>query len=204
MQHKQLSYLRDLALVVVCSEVPLDPDENDAKSLLRLEKELSRLHGFPHIRQVIIGVGTDRECDAYFESMAVVETISDACKHFRGRLGAGLIVELSRDWPSDLGNFDYLEAYDISWMWVKPNQSHRQRVQDGLATADEKIRVLIADGVDPASEHSLLEELRSAASFLPQLKDDILDMDVWEPWTGISESNWSWIKENWGEEDYGN
>ncbi len=81
-------------------------------------------------------------------------------------------------------------------MWDKPGQAHRGRVLEGLATADERIRVFIADGVDPNKEFSLLKGLRDAGSFLLQCKDDIVHMEVWEPWTGVSEARWLDIKEN--------
>lgn len=52
---------------------------------------------------------------------------------------------------------------------------HRGCVQEGLATADERIRVLIADGVDPNGERTLLQQLRDASSFLPQYKENIVN-----------------------------
>lgn len=129
--------------------------------------------------------------------MRIVESISDACTELRARIGPGLNIRLARVWPPYLFFFDkeeYIVCSDITWMWDKPSQTHRERVREGLAAADEKIRVLIADGVDPGGEHSLLEELRQAGSFLPQRKDDLVKMDVYEPRMGISESDWQWIK----------
>ncbi len=52
-------------------------------------------------------------------------------------------------------------------MWDKLGQAHRGRVLEGLATSDERIRVLIADGVNRNKEFSLVEGLRDAGSFLP-------------------------------------
>lgn len=83
-------------------------------------------------------------------------------------------------------------------MWNKPSQAHVGRVLEGLATADERTRVLKADRVNPNKYLTLLEELRNAGEFLPQCKDGIVDMEAWEPWTGISEARWLDTKERRG------
>lgn len=175
-----------------------NPSEIDNASLLKLKQELSQLGQFPHLRRVQLGLWIPQTCDAYFEGMTIVESISDACKELRKRIGAGLNIILLRAWPYDIGKFEYMDDYDISWMWDTPTQGHRERVREGLATADERIGVLIADGVEQKGERTLLEELRDAGSLLPQLNEEIVKMEVWKRWTGIDESEWLRIKERWG------
>ena len=174
-----------------------DPTALDTESLLRLKQELSQLHQFPRLRQLQIQIWIPQESDAYLEGMTVVESISSACKELRARIGAGLTILLLRAWPYDIMKFEYIEDYDISWMWEEPNQIHRGRAHEWVATADEWIRLLIADGVEVGGRSTLLEELRYMGSFLPQMKDDIVEMDVWEPWMGITEQYWQSLKEEW-------
>ena len=172
-----------------------DPADYDTESLLRLKQELSQLHQFPRLRQLDIEIWIPQESDAYDQGMTVVESISNACKELKARIGTGLHISLMRAWPYDINKFEYIEVYDLSWMWEEPNQMQRERVRERVATADEGIRVLIADGVDMKGEYTLLEELRYAASFLPQFKMEVVQMDVWEPWTGITEEYWQRLKE---------
>ena len=174
-----------------------DPSKYDMEGLFRLKEELSQLHQFPRLRLLQIRMWILQESDAYFEVMTVVESISNACKELRARIGAGLQIVLERASPYDILEFEYIEEYDLSWMWEEPNQIQRERVREGVATADEWIRVLIADGVEGEREYTLLEKLRSTASILPQKKDEIVEMDVWEPWTGITEEYWQKLKEEW-------
>lgn len=175
-----------------------DPTEIDTtKSLLRLKQELSQLHQFPRLRQLQIQIWIPQESDAYLEGMTVVESISNACKELRARIGAGLKILLLRAWPYDIMKIEYIEDYDISWMWEEPNQIHKERAHEWVATADEWIRLLIADGVEVEGRSTLLEELRYMGSFLPQTKDEIVAMDVWEPWMGITEQYWQSLKEEW-------
>ncbi|KAM0798528.1 hypothetical protein BDR22DRAFT_378095 [Usnea florida] len=174
-----------------------DPADYDTESLLKLKQELSQLHQFPRLRRLDIEISIPQASDAYHQGMTVVESISDACKEIKARIGTGLTISLMRAWPYDINEFEYIEEYDISWMWEEPNQMHRERVREWVATADEGIRVLIADGVDVKGEYTLLEELRYAASYLPQTKDEVVQMDVWEPWTGIKEQYWQTLKEEW-------
>ena len=174
-----------------------DPTEIDTESLLKLKQELSQLHQFPRLRQLQIQIGIPQESDAYLEGMTIVESISNACKELRARIGAGLTVLLTRAWPYDIDEFEYVEEYDLSWMWEEPNQMHRERARECVATAGEAIRVLIADGVEKEGGNTLLEELRYVASFLPQTKYEIAETDVWEPWMGINEQYWQSLKEDW-------
>ena len=174
-----------------------DPTARDMESLLRLKQELSQLHQFPRLRQLQIQIWIPQESDAYLEGMTVVESISNACQELRARIGAGLTVFLLRAWPYDIMKFEYIEEYDISWMWEEPNQIHRERTHEWVATADEWIRLLIADGVEVEGRHTLLEELRYMGSFLPQTKDEVVEVDVWEPWMGFTEQYWQSLKEEW-------
>lgn len=176
-----------------------DPEESDMEDLLRLKQDFSQLHQFPRLRRLLIEIWIPQESDAYLRGMTVVESISDACKELRARLGTGLEVFLSREYGYDLEGFKYLEILDISWMWEEPNQMQRERVRERVATADEWIRVLIADGVEAEGKckYNLLEQLRYRASSLPQTKDEVVKMDVWEPWTGTTEKEWQKLKEEW-------
>ena len=179
------------------------PTINDIRSLLKLKQELSQLCQFPHLRRVEIEIWIPQQCDAYFQGMTIVERISSACTELRKRIGAGLNVTLFRAWPYDTEKFEYMEYYDISWMWDKPNYTCKERLQESLTTVDGRIRRLLAEGVRPNGEYSLLEELRYAGSFLPQYKYQLVKMEVWNTWTGISESEWQWLKKRWGRDNVG-
>ena len=109
------------------------------------------------------------------------ESIADACKDVQKRIGAGLTIMLFRAWPYDIDNFEIVEDYESSWMWDEPTQADIEHVREGLATADEKIRVPIADRIDPNGENVLLEKIRYAASFLPQRRENIVKKEVGEP-----------------------
>ena len=130
--------------------------------------------------------------------MIIVESISEACKELRARLGPGLKVLLCRATPYDLFKFRSIEDTDISWMWKPPSRMERDYVEQGIATVDQRIRVLIADGVGAEANYTLLEELLYAGEALPQEKDEVMAMESWEPWTGVSEEEFKDIKEHWG------
>ena len=174
-----------------------EPKEYDTQSLLKLQRELSQLHEFPHLRRVNLQIYIEQECDAYFEGMAVVESISGACKELRARIGPGLKIFLCRASVFDLHTFIFIEDTDISWMWRAPSREERDYIKQGVATVDQRIRVLIADGVGSQAKDTLLEALRYAGEALPQRKDEIMTMESWEPWTGLSEDQFKYIKENW-------
>ena len=178
-----------------------EPTELDTQSLLKLQRELSQLHEFPHLRRVHLEIWLEQECDAYSEGMAIVESILEAFKELRARIGTGLLISLCRTWPYDLEKFKYIEQTNIEWMWKPPSREERNRVEQGVATTDQWIRVLIADGVGPKAEYTLLEELLYACETLPQEKDELAAMESWEPWTGISEDEFKDIKEHWGKDE---
>lgn len=178
-----------------------EPKDSDAKSLLKLKQELCQLSQFPHLRQVHLDISIPQECDAHFEAMTLLESIYDACKKLQGRIGAGLKVTLAWAWPYDAGEFEFIEEYDISWMWTTPSQADRQRVRDGVATVYEKIIVLIADGINSDGQFTLLEELRFAASQLPQTKEDIMKMQEWNVESGFGIIEWLQIRTSWGRDD---
>ena len=171
-----------------------EPRNDETQSLLKLKRELAQLHDFPHLRRVHIEICIAQERDAYFEGMIIVEAIAGACNELRARIGTGLTVMMYRAWH-------YLEEMDISWMWIPPSREEREWVEEGISTWDQYIRVHIADGVYPDAKYTLLEELRYAGEALPQEKDEILEMEAWEPWMGVSEAKFKNIKETWGRED---
>ena len=183
--------------------------ENNAETLLNYKQGISRLLQLPHLRQVELVINYPNP-DAYFQGMAVVESILGACKEIRNRVGTGFKIKLRRSRIANnhmppLCSHDAMHFmpwrwrrlghYDISWMLNKPSHADRKHVRNGTALANEIIRVLIADGVDPNSPRTLLEELRDAASLLPQFEKYFRMMEAWEPWTGIEESYWLRLKE---------
>ena len=116
-----------------------------------------------------------------------------ACKELRARIGSGLKILLCRAPPLD--DDKYLEKMDISWMWERPSREDRKCVMNDAATWEQYIRVLVADGVGPDAEYTLLEELRYAGAALPQEKWEIGEMEAWGPWMGVCEEKFKDIKE---------
>ena len=90
-----------------------------------------------------------------------------------------------------------MEVYDISWMWIIPSQDDKERVRDGTATAYEKIRVLLADGINSDGHFPLLAEFYVAASQLPQRQIDVLTMYKWKVESGIT-TDWLRVREHVG------
>lgn len=170
---------------------------HDRESFFKLTQKLPQLDDFRHLRKVELAISIPQECDAYFEAVTVIVSISEACKKLKARIGTGLKVTLPRIGPYDVGRSKYIDEYDVSWMWTQPSSKHEDRVRDGTATAQEMIRVFIADGVDTDGGYTLLDELRYAASGLPQREQEICSIDVWGPWIGIDETEWRYIKETW-------
>ena len=182
------------------------PRDVDTQSLLKLKRELAQLHAFPHLRHVELEIYVHRDCDAYFEGMIVVESILEPCKELRARIGSGLKIMLCRAPPFDDDRFEYLEEMDISWMWRAPSWQDRECVKHKRGTIEQNLRVLIADGVGPEAEYTMLEELHFASDPLPQEAwaiGDIGDMEARGPWTGISEEKFKDLKEFWGTDDEG-
>ena len=177
------------------------PRHFDPQSLSKLKRELAQLHDFPRLRRVHLEIWIGRECDAYFEGMAIVESILEPCKELRARIGTGLKITLCRAWPLDVETFEFLQEMDVTWMWEAPGREDRECVEEGRATWGQYIRVLVADGVGSEAEFTLLEELRYAGGALPQEKEEILEMEAWEPWMGISEDEFRGIKERWGRDE---
>ena len=171
-----------------------EPTHDDTQSLLKLKRQLAQLHEFPRLRHVELKIWIDTESDAYVEGMTVVESIVDACKELRARIGEGLKVVLHRAWPYDVNKFPLLEETDISWMWEPPSREDRKCVDDVVESWEQWIRLLVADGVGPEAEYTLLEELRYAGERLPQEKEEIAVMEYWEPWLGVSEEKFGEIK----------
>ena len=153
------------------------------------------------MRRVHLEIWIGQESDAYFEGMTILESILQPCKELRARIGTGLEIVLCRAWPFDVNTFEFLEEMDVSWMWEAPSREDRECVEEGCATWDQYIRVLVADGVGEEAEFTLLEELRYAGAALPQEKDEILEMEAWEPWMGVSKDEFRDIKECWGRDE---
>ena len=99
--------------------------------MLKLTQELPQLDHFRHLRQVELAISIPQECDAYFEAMTVIVSISEACKKLKARIGTGLKVTLRSVWLYNVGRFNYIDEYDVSWMWTQPSSKQRDRVRDG-------------------------------------------------------------------------
>lgn len=72
------------------------------------------------------------------------------------------------------------------------------KITAGLGAVEEKIRALIADGVDPDGYCTLLEELRVATSQLPQKNEHQLRLEKWSIGSGMGMTQWLVDKEYWG------
>lgn len=59
-------------------------------------------------------------------------------------------------------------------MWYAPSPVIWGNANTTIGTVQERIRALIADGVDPNGNAMVLEELRAAGTLLPQTKGHVL------------------------------
>ena len=173
-------------------------DKKDEENLERLERELSQLCQLPHLRRVRLRVWVPSYHEVYHISMPVFARISSAIKQLRKRVDGNLSVSTCRGLNYLMEEVDpFIDPFDISWIWDPPSLMSEENAGTDLVAVEQRMKRLIADGVDPNGAFTLVEELRAAAARLPQSKDDILKMDKWTVGTGITIEKWLDIKKNW-------
>ena len=179
-------YIRDVELEI---DLPLDspsyPNIAQKEDLYQLGRALSKLPMLPRLRQVGIDICIPHEYNAYFHGMTLVESLSTPCRQLRRQLGMGFNISLTRDRAHDFGT-EFIGRHDISWMWDLPCYVPRESATRELNDVEEHIKALLVDGVDRNEGKTLLEELRAAASRLPQKKKGIVRMKNWAVGFGIS------------------
>lgn len=147
---------------------------SDKNDLRKLTRRLAALLLFPGLRCVEINLWVPRDCDCYWEAMPLIESISSICKLLRSRIRRNLSVWIMRNWPHHRSTFQIMD-HDVSWMWEQPGQE--VRMLNGVRPptgAEDRVRTLLSNDVPrKESEKTLLEQLRDAASSLPQMRDDI-------------------------------
>ena len=109
----------------------------------------------------------------------------------------GFNMYLTRDRGHDFET-EFIGRHNISWMWDLPCYVPRESSTRELNDVEEHIKSLIVDGTDLDGGNTLLEELRAAASRLPQKKKGIIRMKEWTVGFGISKEEWVWLKEHLG------
>lgn len=165
---------------------------DDGRSMEKLESELAQLRGFPRLRSVKIDIWIPHRGDAYYDTWPLLARISHHLKSLKARIGAGLCVELLKAWRYES---EVLDAYNVSWMWDGPDRTARDNALDGNATAEERIKVLIADGIGKDSPSTNLEKLPAAGSQLIQLKKEAREQGEWTVSMGISKRQWLQMKQ---------
>ena len=191
-------YIKDVDLEV---DLPLDdpsyPNHSQQQNLYKLGRELSKLPMLPRLRRVGIDIWIPQEYNAYYIGMQLVESLSNPCRQLRHHLGMGFSISLIKDRAPDFGT-EYIGRHDISWMWDLPCYIPRNSVTTELNDVEEHIKALTVGDPDQNGGRSLLEELRTTASKLPQNKKEIVRMKDWSVGFGVSKEEWLWLKEHWG------
>ena len=191
--------LRDIRLKV---DPLLDDPLEDQENLHKLRRELTEFTKFPRLHWLQIDFWIPKEGDAYYKGLVLVESLLSPCRELRRHLGANFNVTIIRDWLIDdiAKKAEFIERYNISWMWDPPKYVPRANISAGLADVEEHIKSLIVDGADPDGPYTLLQELQTAASRLPQKKEEIIRMKDWSVGFGVSMKDWLWLKEHWRKE----
>ena len=169
-------------------------DKKDEENLVNLERELSQLCQLPRLRRVWFTVWIPTHHKVYDRPMVVFARMSNAIKQLRKRVDGNLSVSICREIYYLRETFDFIDP-DISWMWDPPSFTSEESMN--LVAVEQRMKRLIADGVDPNGAFSLVEELRAAAAKLPQSKDDMVRMDDWSVGSGITKEKWLEIKRTW-------
>ena len=163
-------YIRDVELEI---DLPLDnpsyPNPTQKENIYKLGRELWKLPMLPRLRRVGIDICIPQEYNAYYHGMTLVESLSKPCQQLRRQLGMGFNITLTRDRGHDFET-EFIGRHNISWMWDLPCYVPRESATRELNDVEEHIKALIVDGVDRNRGKTLLEELRAAASRLPQKK----------------------------------
>ena len=190
--------VRDIGLdVEMTCHLPDYADKEDQENLVKLDRELSQLCRLPNLRQARLTVWIPVYGDAYYRPMIFFERMSSAIKRLRKRVDGNLEVSIHRDFIYGREKFDFIDPYNVSWMWDPPTLMSRADTDVELVAVEQRIRKLFADGVNPNGDLTLLEELHAAVHQLPQNKNDILEMDDWSVGTGITKEKWLKIKKTW-------
>ena len=171
--------------------------EKDQRDFSDLELGLTQLPQLPHLRRIRLTVWIPSYIDVYHMFMPLVERTSSTIKQLKKRLGDNMSISISRDFMHLMNSKDFVDSYDVGWMWDPPSFTSEDDTESDLVAVEQRIKRLIADGVDPNGALTLVEELRAAADRLPQSKDDIVRMDAWSVGSGITKEKWLEIKKTW-------
>lgn len=138
-----------------------------------LSPRLAALLKLPRLRRVEVNIWIPRSYDCYWVAMPVIEDISSTCAMLRNRHGNNLSIWIMRNWPYQRSMFKFMD-HDISWMWESAGRAVRMITGIRRPTAaEDRIRTLMMDIGAPSNYLEKLEELREAASSLPQKREDI-------------------------------
>ena len=192
--------VRDIALNVrVDRHRAIYTDKKDEENLVKFERELSQLCQLPHLRRVRLTVWIPAYHGVYHISMLVFARTSSAIKQLRKRVDGNLSVSINRAYSYLMDDSDpFIDSLDISWMWDPPSFTSEENTKtSNLMAVEQRMKRLMADGVDTNGAFTLVEELRAAAARLPQSKNDIVRMDDWSVGSGITKEEWLEIKKTW-------
>ena len=187
--------VRDLELDVRCHRREIY--EKDQRDLSYLELGLTQLPHLPHLRRISLTVWIPSYIDAYHRLMPLVERVSSAIKQLKKRADVNMSISICRDFMHLSKSKDFVDCYNVGWMWDSPDPMSEENAEPDIVAVEQRIKRLIADGVDPDGASTLIEELRAAADRLPQSKDDIVRMDAWSVGSGITKEKWLEIKRTW-------
>ena len=190
--------VRDIGLdVEMTRHLPSYADKEDQENLLRLERELTQLCQLPRLRRFRLTVWIPCYGDAYHRPMLFFASMSSAIKQLRKRVEGNISVSICRDFILDQEPFDFIDPYNVNWMWDPSSFASAEHAKTSLAAVERRMKRLIADGVDPNGAFTLVEELRTTANALPQNKGDVVNMDDWSVGTGITKEKWLKIRKTW-------
>ena len=171
-----------------------DRDENPT-DLSSVELGLTQLSQLPNLRRVKLTIWILPYTDAYHGPMLLFGSISSAITQLKKRVGDNLSISIQRPFLKNPSIF--FGSYDIDWMWDPPSLMSEENAKTSLTDVEERIKSLIADGVDPYKASGLVDDLRAAASMLPEHKDAILKMDDWSVGSGITKEKWLEVRRTW-------
>ena len=172
-------------------------DKKDEENLVSLERKLSQLCQLPRLRRVRLTVIVPSHHEVYHRPLLILARMSSTIKQLRKRVDGNLSVLTRRDLVYLRPTPHFFGPHDISWMWDPPSFTTEDDTKTDIVAVEQRIKRLIADGVDPNGALTLVEELRAAADRLPQSKDDIVRMDAWSVGSGITKEKWLEIKKTW-------
>ena len=188
--------VRDIGLdIEMHDQLRTYTDKKDEENLVGLKRKLSQLCQLPRLRRVRLTVIVPSDHEVYHKPLLILARMSSTIKQLRERVDGNLSVLTRRDLVYLRPTPHFIDPHDISWMWDPP--SFTSDSESGLVAVEQRMKRLIADGVDTIGAITLVEELRAAADKLPQSKDDIVRMDDWTVGSGITKEKWLEIKQTW-------